>query len=40
MTKAFILIDSDIKQIEDVSNELKKTGLEFYPLLVNMTSWS
>ncbi len=32
MTKAFILIDADVSKIEDVSSQLKETGLEVYPL--------
>ncbi len=32
MTKAFILIDADVNKIEDVSNELKNSDLEIYPL--------
>jgi len=32
MTKAFILVDADVQQIENVSKELEKTELEVYPL--------
>lgn len=32
MSKAFILIDAEISEIEDVSKELEKADLEVYPL--------